>query len=102
MFKRAAAGLAVFLAGAVRFALHLGRSPTLEDYLAFRCAGSAAADSFLLPGTLLSLGHCWGCGAMAAGAGLMAWVAVSRRAPGPRRRGAAGVCKLAFGTRDGQ
>ena len=87
MFKRAVAGLAVFLAGAVRFALPPGRSPTLEDYLAFRCAGAGAADSAFLPEALLNLGHCWGCSAMAAGAGLMVWSAVSPSASGQRRAG---------------
>lgn len=80
MFKLAAAGLAIFLAGAIKFALHLGRSPTLEDYLAFRCGGPEASESLLLPHALFSLAHCWGCYAMAAGAALMAWVAVSQLA----------------------
>jgi hypothetical protein len=79
--------MAVFLAGAVRFALPLGRSPTLEDYLAFRCAGSGGADSAVLPEALLSLGHCWGCPAMAAGAGLMVWAAVLAVFSGQRRAG---------------
>jgi len=77
--------MAVFLAGAVRFALAPGRSPTLEDYLAFRCAGGGGADSAVLPEALVSLGHCWGCPAMAAGAGLMVWAAVSPALSGQRR-----------------
>ena len=80
MFKLAAAGLAIFLAGAIKFALDLGRSPTLEDYLAFRCGGPEASESLLLPYALFSLAHCWGCYAMAAGAALMVWVAVSQLA----------------------
>lgn len=85
MFKLAAAGLAIFLAGATKFALHLGRSPTLEDYLAFRCGGPEASESLLLPHALFSLAHCWGCYAMAAGAALMAWVAVSQLASARKR-----------------
>lgn len=85
MFKLAAAGLAIFLAGAIKFALHLGRSPTLEDYLAFRCGGPEASESLLLPHALFSLAHCWGCYAMAAGAALMAWMAVSQLASARKR-----------------
>ena len=78
MFKLAAAGLAFLLAGAIKFALHRGRSPTLDDYLAFRCRGSETGESVLFSHTLLNLAHCWGCYAMAAGAALVAWVAVSQ------------------------
>lgn len=72
MFKLAAAGLAIFVAGAIKFTLHLGRSPSLEDYLAFRCASAGTAESAWLNHSVLSSAHCWGCYAMAAGIALLA------------------------------
>jgi hypothetical protein len=87
MFKLAAAGLAIFLAGAIKFALHLGRSPTLEDYLALRCGGPEASESLLFPHGLFSLAHCWGCYAMAAGAALLALAAVSQFTSAQKRAG---------------
>lgn len=71
MSKLAAAGLAIFVAGAIKFALHLGRTPSLEDYLAFRCGGADTAGSALLNHSVLNWAHCWGCYAMVAGAALL-------------------------------
>ena len=69
MWKFAATGAALLVAGAVKFTTYLNRTPTLEDYLAFRCGLSEQAS---LAGsgahTLLNWAHCWGCYAMAAGA----------------------------------
>lgn len=72
MWKLAATGAALLAAGAVQFAAYLNRAPTLEDYLAFRCGPSEQARLIGSTGhTLASLGHCWGCFAMAIGAGLV-------------------------------
>jgi hypothetical protein len=73
MWKPAATGSALFGAGAIRFSEHLNRVPTLDDYLAFRCGLSGAAqDGSALGHMLTSAGHCWGCYSMAAGAALVA------------------------------
>lgn len=73
MWKPAATGSALFVAGALKFAEHLNRIPTLEDYLAFRCGPSGAGQDVSALGHFLgSAGHCWGCYAMAAGAALVA------------------------------
>lgn len=73
MWKLAATGGVLLIAGAAKFADHLNRVPTLEDYLAFRCGGTGmAAEPGTLGHALLSAGHCWGCYAMALGAGLLA------------------------------
>ena len=73
MWKPAATGSALFVAGALKFAEHLNRVPTLEDYLAFRCGPSGAAQDVSALGHFLgSAGHCLGCYAMAAGAALVA------------------------------
>lgn len=72
MWKLAAAGAALLIAGAVRFAAYLNRTPTLEDYLAFRCGPSEQMSLASAAGhTLLNWAHCWGCYAMAAGAALL-------------------------------
>lgn len=78
MFKLAAAGLAIFVAGAIKSTLHLGRQPSLEDYLAFRCGGAGLSESVLLNHSVLSWAHCWGCYAMAAGAALLALALLQR------------------------
>lgn len=73
MWKPAATGSALFVAGALKFAEHLNRVPTLEDYLAFRCGPSGTGQDVSALGHFLgSAGHCWGCYAMAAGAALVA------------------------------
>ncbi len=89
MWKLVTTGGALLIAGAAKFADHLNRVPTLEDYLAFRCGGTGSVAE---PGTwghaLLSVGHCWGCFAMALGAGLLAvsaWKAFLPEDGGPRR-----------------
>ena len=66
MWKWMISGLALLVAGSVRFAFHLNRTPTLEDYLAFRCGGETAGAFHI--DALASAGHCWGCYAMAIGA----------------------------------
>jgi len=69
MWKLAATGAALLVAGAVKFTAYLNRTPTLEDYLAFRCGPSEQASLAGSVGhTLLSWAHCWGCYAMMAGA----------------------------------
>jgi hypothetical protein len=76
MLKFLIAGAALFVAGALKLTEEvrlLGRTPTLEDYLAFRCGGSEAAALTGSHGDLASvLFHCWGCYAMAAGAAIIA------------------------------
>jgi hypothetical protein len=90
MWKPAAAGSVLFVAGALKFAEHLNRVPTLGDYLAFRCGPSGAGQDVSALGHLLdSAGHCWGCYAMAAGAALVAvsawrWARTSALATRPR------------------
>ncbi|MEQ9505241.1 MAG: hypothetical protein RLO80_03145 [Hyphomonas sp.] len=84
MWKLAATGGVLLIAGAIRFAAFLNRVPTLEDYLAFRCGPSEAAQMSGSAGPLLlNWAHCWGCYAMVAGAGILAlsmfWMAVQRR-----------------------
>lgn len=72
MWKLAATGAALLIAGAVKFTAYLNRTPTLEDYLAFRCGPSEQASlAGSVVHTLLNWAHCWGCYAMAAGAALM-------------------------------
>lgn len=72
MWKWMISGLALLVAGSVRFAFHLNRSPTLEDYLAFRCGGQSAGSSGAFHiDALASAGHCWGCYAMAIGAAMI-------------------------------
>ncbi len=72
MWKLAATGAALLIAGAVKFMAYLNRTPTLEDYLALRCGPSEQASLTGSVGhTLLNWAHCWGCYAMAAGAALM-------------------------------
>ncbi len=82
MWRTAATGGVLLIAGAAKFAEHLNRVPTLQDYLAFRCgAANPAFEPGTLGHTLLSPGHCWGCYAMALGAGLLAvsvWQAIRR------------------------
>ena len=77
MWKPAATGSALLVAGAAKFAADLNRAPTLEDYLAFRCGlPGAGQDVTALAHLLGPAGHCWGCYAMAAGAalvGVAAW-----------------------------
>ncbi len=51
MWKLVATGAGLLVLGAVKFAAYLNRTPTLEDYLAFRCGPSEQA---LLTG---SAGH---------------------------------------------
>lgn len=72
MWKLAATGAALLIAGAVKFTAYLNRTPTLEDYLALRCGPSEQASLAGSVGhTLLSWAHCWGCYAMAAGAAML-------------------------------
>ena len=77
MWKPAATGSALLVAGALQLAAHLNRAPTLEDYLAFRCGPPGAGQDVTALAHLLGpAGHCWGCYAMAAGAalvGVTAW-----------------------------
>jgi len=79
MWKWAITGAALAAAGAAKFSQTLaeaGRQAQLADFLAFRCGGGATsplpgahgADSLLLSGL-----HCWGCYAMLAGAGIIAF-----------------------------
>ncbi len=77
MWKWMITGAALLVAGALRFGQHLNRTPTLEDYLAFRCGGqtSGAASLFHMD-ALASAGHCWGCYAMALGALMIAVTAL--------------------------
>ncbi len=89
MLKIAAAGGALIVAGGTQLAHHLNRPMTLVDYLAFRCG---TADTSLATGAtghaLSALGHCWGCYAMAIGAGLLAfaaWRALGLQRPGSPR-----------------
>lgn len=87
MWKLILAGGALFVAGAAKFhdqVRLIGRTPTLEDYLAFRCGsegaiplGSAHVDAASL------LMHCWGCYAMVAGAALVAAALIRRYLPAP-------------------
>lgn len=73
MWKLTAAGGMLLTGGAIRFAAFLNRVPTLEDYLAFRCGPSQVARMPLSTGhVMLDWAHCWGCYAMAAGAGILA------------------------------
>lgn len=72
MWKLAATGSALLIAGAIKFVAYLSRVPTLEDYLAFRCGPSEAARlSGSIGHTLVNWAHCWGCYAMALGAGIL-------------------------------
>lgn len=72
MLKWMFSGAALLVVGAIKFALYLGRTPTLEDYLAFRCGASTnAASGALHVDGLLPFAHCWGCYAMAAGAAIL-------------------------------
>lgn len=82
MWKQAAAGAALASAGAIKFSQTLaeaGREAELAAYLAFRCgageAGATGGDP--LAHSLLGLApHCWGCYAMAVGAGLLLFALV--------------------------
>lgn len=91
MWKLAATGAVLLVAGAVRFSYFLNRTPTLEDYLAFRCGPSEAARLGVPGGHWLSAwAHCWGCPAMAAGAALLMLacvLALRQRAAGVYQRG---------------
>ena len=72
MWKLAATGAALLIAGAVKFTAYLNRTLTLEDYLALRCGPSEQASLAGSVGhTLFSWAHCWGCYAMAAGAAML-------------------------------
>ncbi|MFN7056686.1 hypothetical protein [Hyphomonas sp.] len=79
MWKQALAGAALTGAGALKFSQTLaeaGREAELAAYLAFRC-GAAETGSDPLTHSLLGLApHCWGCYAMAIGAGLMLFALV--------------------------
>ncbi len=87
MWKTAATGGVLLIAGAARLAEHINRAPTLQDYLAFRCGSdSQAFGPGTLDHTLLSIGHCWGCYAMALGAALLLFAAL--RATHPARKSA--------------
>jgi hypothetical protein len=88
MWKWMMSGLALLVAGSVRFAFHLNRTPTLEDYLTFRCGGQAAGTgSAFHIDALASAGHCWGCYAMAIGAAMI--VAAAAQMVGRHMSGAA-------------
>jgi len=81
MWKLAATGCSLLVAGAVQFTAFLNHTPTLEDYLAFRCGPSAqAAISDAAGRTLIGFAHCWGCYAMAIGVGLLLLAAVQAMA----------------------
>ena len=72
MWKLAATGAALLITSAVKFTAYLNRTPTLEDYLAFRCGPSEQASLVGSAGhTVLNWAHCWGCYAMAAGAAML-------------------------------
>jgi len=86
MWKSATTGLVLLAAGGAKFAEHASRAPTLDDYLAFRCGrGASALDAGTASHMMLSDLHCWGCPAMAIGAGLVAFAAVRAVRPSPRR-----------------
>lgn len=71
-----AAALVSVVVGSVRFAQHLNRPMTLDDYLAFRCApGDAAIGPGGFGHAILSAAHCWGCYAMVVGVGLLVFAA---------------------------
>jgi len=72
MWKQVATGTALLIAGIGRITEHSARIMTLEDYLAFRCGpdGLNPGTSWLSP-FLLSQEHCWGCAALAIGAGIL-------------------------------
>lgn len=76
MLKIASAGVAVLVSGALQLAHSLDRPLALAEYLAFRCGSE---DSAFGPGTIghavLAAGHCWGCFAVATGAGLVVFAA---------------------------
>lgn len=77
MWKLAATGCSLLVAGAVQFAAFLNHAPTLEDYLAFRCGPSAqAAISDTAGRMLIGSAHCWGCYAIAIGVGILLLAAV--------------------------
>lgn len=90
MWTFAVTGSTLFIAGALKFAGHLNRTPTLEDYLAFRCGPAGAAmETSLFAQPALASGHCWGCYAMSAGAvfaSLAAWRWMTGLPPAAQRR----------------
>lgn len=84
MWRYLTAGALLFAAGALKLTEQvrlMGRTPTLEDYLAFRCGTGDEAALVTAHGDLASvLLHCWGCYAMAAGAALVAASLIRRAA----------------------
>lgn len=90
MWKFAVTGSILFVAGALKFAEHLNRTPTLEDYLAFRCGPAGAAlETNMLAQATHAFGHCWGCYAMSVGVAFVAfaawhWLTGLPSAAGPR------------------
>jgi hypothetical protein len=86
MWKSATTGLVLLAVGAAKFAEHTSRTPSLEDYLAFRCApGASALDAGTASHMMASNLHCWGCPVLAIGAGLVAFAAFSAVRSSPRR-----------------
>lgn len=75
MLRYLTAGTLLFAAGALKLTEQvrlMERTPTLEDYLAFRCGTGDEAALVTAHGDLASvLFHCWGCYAMAAGAAIV-------------------------------
>ncbi|MFN7179534.1 hypothetical protein [Hyphomonas sp.] len=76
MWRYLTAGTLLLVTGALKMTGEvrlMGRAPTLEDYLAFRCGAGDEAALVTAHGDLASvLFHCWGCYAMAAGAAILA------------------------------
>lgn len=91
MWNFAVTGSVLLIAGALRTAKYLNRTPTLEDYLAFRCVPAGAApDTDMLAQAAHVFGHCWGCYAMASGAAFVAfavWRCLAGLPSAARRRG---------------
>lgn len=84
MWRYLTAGALLFAAGALKLTEQvrlMGRTPTLEDYLAFRCGTGDEAALVTTHSDLASvLFHCWGCYAMAAGAAIVAASLIRRTA----------------------
>jgi hypothetical protein len=73
MLRQAAAGAAIAAAGAIKFSQTLaeaGREGELAAYLALRCGAGEAGASAVTHSPLGLALHCWGCYALAVGAGL--------------------------------
>lgn len=77
MLRYLFAGTLLFVAGALKLTeqVQLMRlTPTLEDYIAFRCGTGDEAALMTAHGDVASvLLHCWGCYAIGIGAAIVVW-----------------------------